>query len=110
MVAGGSHEGGVHVRGRRPAAAAAAETLIEASRTLAEDLPATRDALASGVISYRHAQVIMEQAWGIRVDGDPEAAARARAVFEEVLVPDAEVLTVAKLADRARRVRERTHP
>ncbi|TFC02281.1 HNH endonuclease [Cryobacterium sp. MDB2-10] len=87
-----------------------AETLIEASRTLAEDLPATRDALASGVISYRHAQVIMEQAWGIRVDDDPEAAARARAVFEEVLVPDAEVLTVAKLADRARRVRERTHP
>ncbi|TFC13943.1 DUF222 domain-containing protein, partial [Cryobacterium sp. MDB2-10] len=38
-----------------------AETLIEASRTLAEDLPVTRDALASGVISYRHAQVIMEQ-------------------------------------------------
>ncbi|MDY7528326.1 MULTISPECIES: HNH endonuclease signature motif containing protein [unclassified Cryobacterium] len=87
-----------------------AETLIEASRTLAEDLPATRDALASGAISYRHAQVIMEQAWGIRVDDDPEAAARARAVFEEVLVPDAEVLTVAKLADRAQRVRERTHP
>ncbi|WP_166790989.1 DUF222 domain-containing protein [Cryobacterium sp. MDB1-18-1] len=87
-----------------------AETLIEASRTLAEDLPVTREALASGVISYRHAQVIMEQAWGIRVDDDPEAAARARAVFEEVLVPDAEVLTVAKLADRARRVRERTHP
>ncbi|WP_166787383.1 MULTISPECIES: HNH endonuclease signature motif containing protein [unclassified Cryobacterium] len=86
-----------------------AETLIEASRTLAEDLPATREALATGAISYRHAQVIMEQAWGIRVD-DPEAAARARAVFEEVLVPDAEVLTVAKLADRARRVRERTHP
>ncbi|WP_166787387.1 DUF222 domain-containing protein, partial [Cryobacterium sp. MDB2-A-2] len=53
-----------------------AETLIEASRTLAEDLPVTREALASGVISYRHAQVIMEQAWGIRVD-DPEAAARA---------------------------------
>ncbi|MDY7527156.1 MULTISPECIES: HNH endonuclease signature motif containing protein [unclassified Cryobacterium] len=87
-----------------------AETLIEASRTLAEDLPVTREALASGAISYRHAQVIMEQAWGIRVDDDPEAAARARAVFEEVLVPDAEVLTVAKLADRARRVRERTRP
>ncbi|MEC5150383.1 DUF222 domain-containing protein [Cryobacterium sp. GrIS_2_6] len=86
-----------------------AETLIEASRTLAEELPATRDALTSGVISYRHAQVIMEQAWGIRVD-DPVAAARARAVFEDVLVPDAEFLTVAKLADRARRVRERTHP
>ena len=83
-----------------------AETLIEASRTLAEDLPATREALTSGVISYRHAQVIMEQAWGIKVDGDPEASARARAVFEDVLVPDAEVLTVAKLADRARRVRD----
>jgi hypothetical protein len=86
------------------------ETLIEASRTLAEDLPATREALATGAISYRHAQVIMEQAWGILVDGDPEAAARARAVFEGVLVPVAEVLTVAKLSDRARRVRERTHP
>ncbi|MEC5148385.1 hypothetical protein [Cryobacterium sp. GrIS_2_6] len=77
-----------------------AETLIEASRTLAEDLPATRDALTRGAISYRHAQVIMEQAWGIRMDDDPVAAARARAVFEDVLVPDAEVLTVAKLADR----------
>jgi hypothetical protein len=86
-----------------------AETLIEASRCLAEELPATREALTSGSISYRHAQVIMEQAWGIRVD-DPEAAARARAVFEETLVPDAELLTTAKLADRARRVRERTHP
>jgi len=83
-----------------------AETLIEASRTLAEDLPATREALTSGVISYRHAQVIMEQAWGIKVDGDPEASARARAVFEDVLLPDAEVLTVAKLTDRARRVRD----
>ncbi|MEB0003274.1 DUF222 domain-containing protein, partial [Cryobacterium sp. RTC2.1] len=87
-----------------------AETLIEASRTLAEDLPATRDALAIGAISYRHAQVIMDQAWGIRMGDDPEAAARARAVFEDVLVPVAEVLTVAKLSDRARRVRERTHP
>ncbi|MCI4658577.1 HNH endonuclease signature motif containing protein [Cryobacterium zhongshanensis] len=86
------------------------ETLIEASRTLAEELPATREALSSGAISYRHAQVIMDQAWGITVDGDPVAAARARAVFEDVLVPDAEFLTVAKLADRARRVRERTHP
>ncbi|MEA9997615.1 DUF222 domain-containing protein [Cryobacterium sp. RTS3] len=87
-----------------------AETLIEASRTLAEDLPATREALSSGSISYRHAQVIMDQAWGIRMGDDPEAAARARAVFEDVLVPVAEVLTVAKLSDRARRVRERTHP
>ncbi|MEB0268070.1 DUF222 domain-containing protein, partial [Cryobacterium sp. 10I5] len=78
--------------------------------TLAEDLPATREALSSGSISYRHAQVIMDQAWGIRMGDDPESAARARAVFEDVLVPVAEVLTVAKLADRARRVRERTHP
>ncbi|TFB90696.1 HNH endonuclease [Cryobacterium algoricola] len=86
------------------------ETLIEASRTLAEELPATREALSSGAISYRHAQVIMDQAWGIRMGDDPVSAARARAVFEDVLVPDAEFLTVAKLADRARRVRERTHP
>ena len=87
-----------------------AETLIEASRALAEDLPATRAALAAGTISYRHAQVIIDEAWGVPAGTDPAAAKAARAAFEGALVPDAELLTTAKLAERARRVRERTHP
>ncbi|TFC06789.1 HNH endonuclease signature motif containing protein [Cryobacterium mannosilyticum] len=69
---------------------------------MAEDLPATRAALAEGRISYRHAQAIVQQSWSIPVEG--------LAAFEQALLPSAEHLTVAKLKHKARLLRERLHP
>jgi hypothetical protein len=79
-----------------------AETLLAESRALADDLPATRAALADGLISYRHAQTVVGQAWSIPVEGV--------AAFEQALLPAAENLTVAKLKHRARLLREKLHP
>ncbi|TFD82729.1 DUF222 domain-containing protein [Cryobacterium fucosi] len=79
-----------------------AENLIEASRALADDLPATRAALEAGTISYRHAQVLIGQAWTV------PPAAKPR--FEAALLRSAGHLTVAKLKYKARVLRERLHP
>ncbi|WP_166789775.1 HNH endonuclease signature motif containing protein [Cryobacterium fucosi] len=79
-----------------------AENLIEASRALAEDLPATRAALEAGEISYRHAQVLIGQALTV--------PAAAKAGFEAALLRTAGHLTVAKLKYKARLLRERLHP
>ncbi|WP_166789622.1 DUF222 domain-containing protein [Cryobacterium fucosi] len=78
------------------------ENLIEASRALAEELPGTRAALAAGLISYRHAQILIEQAGSV-----PDAA---KAGFEAALLRTAGHLTVAKLKYKARLLRERVHP
>jgi len=79
-----------------------AENLIEASRALAEDLPATRAALEAGEISYRHAQVLIGQALTV--------PAAAKAGFEASLLRTAGHLTAAKLKYKARLLRERLHP
>lgn len=79
-----------------------AERLVAESKTLQQQLPATREALASGEISYRHAQAMMEQAWSL----PPEAATD----LERAALPYAKKLTVAKFAGRARQLRERAHP
>jgi hypothetical protein len=79
-----------------------AENLIAESRALAEKLPATREALQAGEISYRHAQVLIEQAWSVP-DG-------AKAAFEAALLGPAGNLTAAKLKYKARVLRERLHP
>ena len=79
-----------------------AENLIEASRALAEDLPGTRAALAAGEISYRHAQILIDQAGSI-----PDTA---KPGFEAALLRSAGHLTVAKLKYKARLLRERLHP
>ena len=79
-----------------------AETLIAESTALADDLPATRAALAAGEISYRHAQVLVRQAWTIPAAGKPG--------FEAALLRTAGHLTAAKLKYKARVLRERLHP
>jgi len=76
--------------------------LLAESRTLAEQLPATREALQAGLISYRHAQTLVAQAWSIPAEGLP--------AFEAALLPAAQKLTVAKLKQKARVLRERLHP
>ncbi|MCP2031897.1 hypothetical protein L1277_001995 [Okibacterium sp. HSC-33S16] len=79
-----------------------ASSLIADSETLAQQLPATMDALAAGEISYRHAQAMVDQVTTLPVD--------ARADFEHKVLPAAKSLTAAKFSARARKLRERTHP
>ncbi|NJC21075.1 hypothetical protein BJ994_000151 [Arthrobacter pigmenti] len=76
--------------------------LVEESIQLTERHPATLDALTEGRISRRHAVLIAQQSLGV-----PDEAVRG---FEEELLALAESLTVAKLARRARRLREEHHP
>ena len=78
------------------------ETLIEESRSLLRELPATLAALTEGQISYRHAQVMIDHANSL--------PAESRRAFEESALPFALNLTVSRFEHRARMVRERTHP
>jgi hypothetical protein len=78
------------------------EVLVEESRSLLHDLPATLDALRGGKISYRHAKAMVDHASSL-----PESA---RGTFEQSALPFAKQLTVAKFDRKARILRERTHP
>ena len=78
------------------------ETLIEESRSLLRELPATMAALTEGQISYRHAQVMIDHANSL--------PAESRRVFEESALPFALKLTVSRFEHRARILRERVHP
>jgi hypothetical protein len=79
-----------------------AENLIAESRALADELPATRAALQTGEISYRHAQVLIGQAWTVPPAGKP--------AFEAALLRSAGHLTASKLKYKARVLRERLYP
>lgn len=79
-----------------------AERLIDESDMLIAHLGATHRALAEGSISYRHAQVIIDEAQSL-----PDAV---RPRFEQAVLPAAERLTAARLRPRARAERERCHP
>ena len=79
-----------------------AERLIDESDKLVRHLSATHRALAVGSISYRHAQVIIDEARSL-----PEAALPG---FESAVLPVAARLTAARLRPRARIERERCHP
>ncbi|MBX9717383.1 MAG: 13E12 repeat family protein [Microbacteriaceae bacterium] len=79
-----------------------AERIIAESDMLVSHLGATRRALAGGSISYRHAQVIIDEAQSL-----PEGA---RSAFERAVLPAAARLTAARLRPRARAERERCHP
>lgn len=81
---------------------ATAGSLIANSQTLVNELPATLDALTAGTISYRHAEKIVDNATSLPV--------QSRAAFEAAVLPAAEVMTVTKFAERARKIRERLHP
>ena len=85
---------------RIPASTAA--HLVAESRTLVTELPATLDALGRGEFSYRHAQVVIENA-----DDLPE---EARGDFEQAVLPPARTLNISRFRERARRIRERLHP
>ncbi|WP_439563651.1 DUF222 domain-containing protein [Microcella sp.] len=79
-----------------------AERLIAESDMLVTHLGATHRALADGSISYRHAQVIIDEAQSLP-DG-------ARSSYEQAVLPAAARLTAARLRPRARAERERCHP
>lgn len=79
-----------------------AERLIGESELLMTDLRATHRALATGSISYRHAQVIIDEAHSL-----PD---EARPSFEQAVLPAAERLSAARLRPHVRAERERRHP
>ena len=78
------------------------ETLVAESAALQQDFPATRAALQSGAITYRHAKVLLDHSWSL-----PD---EVRAEFEHVALPFAERLTVAKFDRKARILREQMQP
>lgn len=78
------------------------QTLIGESSILHTRLPDTYRALCDGVISYRHAQKMIEHT----TDLDDAATTE----FERKLLPSALNLSVAKFAHKARTLRERLHP
>lgn len=79
-----------------------AARLIDESHSLVQELPATLAALETGSISYRHAQVILNQAGTLPAD--------VRADFEEALLPHALRLPTTQLRRKAVALRERLHP
>ena len=85
---------------RIPASSAA--HLVGESRTLVTELPATLEALGRGEFSYRHAQVVIENA--------DDLPAEARSEFEHAVLPVARKLNTSRFRERARRIRERLHP
>src|SRR5690554_3595931 len=92
-----------------------AEALVAASKTLVHDLPGTMDSLRTGVISYRHAEVVIDESWNLPASADAGAgdeieAADARQLFESQALPHAAKLTVAKFRQKARKLRELAHP
>ncbi|MCU1535601.1 MAG: endonuclease [Glaciihabitans sp.] len=80
----------------------AAGNLIAASQTLVETLPATLDALQSGRVSYRHAQVMTDECSGL---SDEDAAA-----LEQAVLAKAQHATPPRLRRVAKDLRERRHP
>ena len=80
----------------------AAESLVEDSRSLLNELPATFAALKVGAISWRHAHVLIDHANSV-----PE---NTRLAFEAAVLAYATTQTVAKFDRAARRERERVHP
>ena len=78
------------------------EALVAESEALMHELPGTLGALGAGLISYRHAQTLIDHASSLPVD--------ARGAFEVAVLPHAKKLTVSKFDRKARDARERVHP
>lgn len=79
----------------------AVETRIAHAQMLAVGFAETADTLSRGVITARHAQILLDQAACL--------PAEARAEFERVALPAAERLSVPSFSRRARRLRELLH-
>lgn len=74
------------------------ERLFGEARMLVRDLPATLTALHEGALSYRHAQVMVDQGSGL--------SAEHLATFERLAVPVGGSMTASAFDRKARRVRE----
>ncbi len=79
-----------------------AHRLVEESVQLTAKHSATLEALEAGSISRRHAILIADESLGMPPNAVP--------LFERALLDQAQGMTVAKLARRARRLREEHHP
>ena len=79
-----------------------AERIIEESRMLVHQLPATLTALHAGQISRRHATILIDHASSLPAETLP--------AFETAALPYAHTLTPSKFDRKARIVRERTRP
>ncbi len=79
-----------------------ASRLAAESETLVNDMPAALEVLRTGRISYRHAAVLVDQAWSL--------PPQAREPFAAALLPHAETLGVGSFARMARKQREVAHP
>ena len=78
------------------------ERLFGEARMLVRALPATMTALRSGEITYRHAQVMVDEGAGLE--------AEQLRTFERLAVPVAATSTVAAFGRAARRLREGLDP
>jgi hypothetical protein len=79
-----------------------AEAQLAVSESLVHDLPATLVALVAGEISYRHAQIL--------VDNTAALDSETRGALETMALPYARNLTAAKFERKIRTLRERSHP
>ena len=79
-----------------------ARNLMCHSQLLQHRLPATRDALSRGDISYRHVEVIIENVLALPDEAWP--------LFENDVLIDSETLTVPQFKKKAISIRELTHP
>lgn len=76
-----------------------AENLVGRSRALVEHLPATLTALEAGTISARHATAMVDESVGVPDEHLEE--------FEALILERAPEQSVARMRDRARRLREK---
>jgi hypothetical protein len=79
-----------------------AERLIHTSQTLVNDLPATLLALGEGRLSFRHAQILVDNSYGLE-----RAAVRE---LETRMLPVAQKNTPSRFEQSVRRTRERLNP
>ena len=79
-----------------------AERLIHTSQALVNDLPSTLLALGEGRLSFRHAQILVDNSYGLEL-----AAVRD---LEQRMLPVAEKNTPSRFEQSVRRTRERLNP
>lgn len=77
-------------------------TLVHEAQTLERELPATRESLENGDISYRHAKAVIDESWSL-----PDASLSE---FEEAVLPASKSQTPNRFRATARSLRERMHP
>jgi hypothetical protein len=79
-----------------------AERLIKTSETLVNELPSTLLALAEGRLGYRHAQILVDNSYGLDRDAVRELETR--------MLPVAQKNTPSRFEQSVRKTRERLNP